>query len=576
MKIILGKKAGFCLGVRRAMNSVLDLSNRSEKKIYTYGPLIHNPQVVEALRDKGIEEYPEINVKNREACILIRAHGIAPSVYNELQLSGLELVDGTCPFVKSVQARIKDCSSKGKNIIIVGHEGHPEVIGLEGFIGTKGAIISTLEEVSQLELEEPITVVAQTTFDEHLWDKIKGRLRGIYKDIQFCNTICSATHERQEEIRNIAKEVDCVVIVGGKNSGNTNRLFQIASKYCQRTYYIETEKELNASMFKGVKRIGISAGASTPSWIIRRVIEKISTLRKEKTSFLFKIFSNIFEVAVFSNIYLAIGSFSMSYLVQRLLTDSFSPKFALISFFYIFSMVTINRFADKKSFKLNEPSRYNFYNNYVKPLQISALISSIISLYWAYTLSRYIFLFLFLCWLSGWFYTIKIRPLFLKNLLPISSLREIPASKTFFLAIGWAGVVVFVPILYFKSRDIVFFTYIFLYCFGLVFIRQAFFDIKDIQGDRMVGKETLPTFFGQTVTEYMMFGSIVIIFLLTSIIYIIRFISLSYLVILILPLIYTFFYYFYLRDELAISAVKRELIVDAVFILTGLAAWIKG
>ena len=276
MEVRLAKTAGFCFGVRRAVDTVYEQVNSCEgEKIYTYGPIIHNDEVVKDLKSKGVgvlntlEELEALN----EGIVIIRSHGVAKKVYDILEKRGVKCVDATCPFVKKIHRIVEKESVEGKYIIIIGDEKHPEVQGIMGWANGKVSVIKTEEEAKDYFAPEnaEICIVAQTTFN---YNKFKYLVEIISKksyNISVLNTICSATKERQTEAESIAKEVDAMIVIGDKHSSNTQKLFEICSNACNNTYYIQTLEDLNMNQLKSVKTVGITAGASTPKNIIEEV-----------------------------------------------------------------------------------------------------------------------------------------------------------------------------------------------------------------------------------------------------------------------------------------------------------------
>jgi len=281
MEIIVAKHAGFCFGVRRAVNlaekAVEELSNGP---IYTDGPIIHNPQEVNRLRSKGIipasfEEFGE------GSTVIIRSHGIPPDRERALRRKGLNIIDATCPYVKAVHEAVTTLVKEGYFVVIVGEKNHPEVIGAYGYLKDaegEGVIVETFEDLEEVKNKEKVGVVSQTTQHEEFFKKIVGEISLWVKELKVINTICNATSERQEGVYELAPKVDVMIVVGGKNSGNTRRLYNIAKSLNDKSYHIETPDELEKDWFKGAKRVGITAGASTPDWIIESVKAKIEEI----------------------------------------------------------------------------------------------------------------------------------------------------------------------------------------------------------------------------------------------------------------------------------------------------------
>ena len=278
MKIILAKKAGFCFGVKRAMKLAFEAANESQKTIYSLGPLIHNPQQVELLSQKGVYEISKLDSLKSGDVLIIRSHGTTPSTINEAKAKDLNIIDATCPFVVNAQKLAQSLNNEGYQVVIVGEGDHPEVIGLMGFAEDKAWVINKASDVQKLPNAKRIGVIAQTTQSFSNFQGVICSLLEKCDEIKVFNTICHATAQRQEGAIELAKNVDIMIVVGGYNSANTSRLASLCKESGVTTYHIETAKELDESWLAGIEIIGITAGASTPDWIIDEVINKIKML----------------------------------------------------------------------------------------------------------------------------------------------------------------------------------------------------------------------------------------------------------------------------------------------------------
>lgn len=275
MKITVAKSAGFCFGVQRAVDSVYKELEENSGKIYTFGPIIHNEQVVEDLNKRGIEVIDTVErlKKIKEGTVVIRSHGVAKEIYDILEQQKLKMVDATCPFVKKIHNIVLDESNNGKTIIIIGNDNHPEVEGIKGWVNGEVIVINKEEQIEKLSLPEQTKacIVSQTTFNHNKFKYLVEIIRKKGYDITVVNTICNATHVRQVEARKISSKVDGMIVIGGKNSSNTQKLYDICRNECENTFYVQTVKDLNLHELKSLKSIGITAGASTPKNIIEEV-----------------------------------------------------------------------------------------------------------------------------------------------------------------------------------------------------------------------------------------------------------------------------------------------------------------
>jgi len=277
MKIILAKNAGFCFGVKRAMKLAFEAAGKFQKPIYSLGPLIHNPQQVELLSQKGVHEISDLDSLKSDDVLIIRSHGTTPSVINEAHSRGLEIINATCPFVVNAQKLAQTLNNEGYQVVIVGESKHPEVIGLMGFAENKAWVIDNADEAKEKPRSKRIGVIAQTTQAFENFQKVICALTEKCEELKAFNTICHATAQRQEGAIDLAKNVGAMIVIGGYNSANTSRLASLCRESGVKTYHIETAGELEKSWLDGVQIVGVTAGASTPDWIIDEVINKLKT-----------------------------------------------------------------------------------------------------------------------------------------------------------------------------------------------------------------------------------------------------------------------------------------------------------
>ena len=274
MEVIVAKTAGFCFGVKRAVDTVYEQIENASQPVYTFGPIIHNEQVVQDLEDKGVRviETEEELQNLTDAVVIIRSHGVGPQIYRLLEERGLTVVDATCPFVKKIH-RIVEEQKKDRRVIIVGNRSHPEVIGIQGWGDERTLVVETAEELDNLPIlpGEKLCVVAQTTFNYKKFQDLVEKFEKKGYDILVLNTICNATQERQVEARRIASEVDAMIVIGGRHSSNTRKLYEICQKECKNTYFIQSLGDFNPECVNSVRSVGITAGASTPNQIIEEV-----------------------------------------------------------------------------------------------------------------------------------------------------------------------------------------------------------------------------------------------------------------------------------------------------------------
>lgn len=283
MEIIIGKTAGFCFGVRNAVTKASEELGKTGKT-FCLGELVHNKQVTDELINKGMVFIESLD--KADGKVIIRSHGVEKNIYKEAETRNIELVDLTCPKVLHIHNIAEEYVNKGYFIVLIGKKDHPEMIGTVSFCGENYFVIENETNIENALQEfnksgkQNMLVIAQTTYSLEKFNTIVNELKEkvAEQNLEIKNTICNATKERQEETEKIAKEVDAMIIIGGKHSSNSNKLYELAKKYCDKTYFMETEKELNVEDFKGIRKLGIMAGASTPQESIEKIVEKLQEI----------------------------------------------------------------------------------------------------------------------------------------------------------------------------------------------------------------------------------------------------------------------------------------------------------
>jgi 4-hydroxy-3-methylbut-2-enyl diphosphate reductase len=533
MKIIVAQTAGFCMGVKRAVDQALELSDDKSTATRTLGPLIHNKQTIEMLKLRGISELVEDDISKSNGLstnnlsdtassdvfnllhdnqlsttnrppeptnLLIRAHGVPPEVAERYRSAGYNIIDGTCPKVKTVHKVIERHREQGYDVVITGDEGHAEVIGLLGYAGGRGHLIQNIGDVDKLPEFGKICLVSQTTFDRALFDAIAAKIkeRFAHSEIVIKKTICSATDQRQAETEKLARSVNAVIVVGGKNSANTQRLVKIAQECGTHTQAIETEDEIDWEPLAKCKTVGVTAGASTPNWMIKRVCDHLQFLSQTKERNAMGALMRLLDVMANLNLFVSTGAVAAYYVSCVMQGIPFSPAGGAIALFYFISVYLWNSLTSLEDTLHLDISKYRFYNKYPKSLFLLSGISILTVLITAFLINRHTFyLMLFAC-LAGSAYHITIVPEKLKKWFPYKSLKDIPASRDLFVALAWATILTFLPQtirggLAVAPSTIAVFAVIFI----LSFLRSLIFDLRDIEGDRIMGRETLITIVGE-------------------------------------------------------------------------------
>lgn len=282
MNVLVAKTAGFCFGVNRAVCCAFEEAERREGtgRIYTLGPLIHNPSIVEALRKRGVGVIESPSDAERGDTVIIRAHGVSAGCCEELVRRGIRVVDATCPYVAKIHRIVRAASDAGKTVLIFGHRDHPEVLGIRGHCKRSFTFTTKEELVALTERENlinsPVVLVSQTTMNAGQWQKSCEYAKNLYTKIDISDTICKATDERQQEAAELSARCEAMIVIGGRSSSNTRRLFEVCQIRCKRVFLIESADELVLSDFSDCTTVGVTAGASTPEYIIQAVCEKFS------------------------------------------------------------------------------------------------------------------------------------------------------------------------------------------------------------------------------------------------------------------------------------------------------------
>ncbi len=277
MQVKIARTAGFCWGVRRTVDWVMELAAPGDRSVVTLGPVIHNPQAVERMRQMGVGTVHETGEVAPDTTVVVRTHGAVKSELEAARARGLELVDGTCPYVKYPQAMAQRLSRQGYHVVVVGDAQHAEVKGVVSYAEGPCTVVKPGAPAPEIAAKK-VAVIAQTTCIGAAFGELVGQLALRHKEVRAVNTICYDTDERQDDARQLAREVDAVVVVGGRNSANTRHLAEICREIQPRTWHVETFEELRPEWFARCRTIGISAGASTPDWVVEEVADRLRAL----------------------------------------------------------------------------------------------------------------------------------------------------------------------------------------------------------------------------------------------------------------------------------------------------------
>jgi len=496
---------------------VLDIARRKGKEnVYTYGPLIHNPQTIELLRMRGIIPTNNLDdIHEEKATIIIRAHGISPQERERVKQRGIRIIDATCPKVAHVQTIIKKYALLNYTILIVGDGEHPEVNGLLGYARDKGIVVGSRDELNGLPQFDKVCVVAQTTQSIVEFKEIVNRVKARFPDNIVFDTICNSTQQRQVEVKVLAAEMDAMVIVGGKSSANTNRLTGLSELTGTPTFHIETADELKKMKINCYEKIGVSAGASTPNWIIDRVVDKITSYQGGKQQKIRKLL-NFWVFTIRCDIYSALGAGCLSFTSMILQKLSINLLNILTASLYVYSMHTLYRFINRRTSGTSIGSfRKELYLRYEKLYLFMALLSLSFAIVSSFFTGMTPFFLLLLLSALGVLYNTKILP---EN-WRLKQLKDLPGSKNVSMALAWGTVAAVLPQIEINPAITPSTVVAFLFVFTMVFIRSAMSDTLDIQSDRLIGRETIPVLIGKEYTQILLQGVLAFLAILLVIAY---------------------------------------------------------
>jgi len=502
MKVVLARNAGFCMGVRRAVETTLDMVREAHGSIATYGPLIHNPQVLDILGERGVKVLDRVPQGDSPGTVIIRAHGIPPEEKEAIGTSGATVKDATCPRVQKVQAIIRRHLGEGATAaVIIGDRNHAEVDGLMGYAGERGVVVSNGDDVARLNISGPYIIVSQTTQDQPTFDRLSSLILERFPGGRVFSTICDSTHKRQSAVLELCDKVDAMVVVGGRTGANTKRLGEIVEGRGKPVFVVENEEELSRQEMRRFRRVGVTAGASTPSWIIERVIRFLELIPGEGENPLISAINRMVAACVSLSLYAAAGAGLMTLAIDRIRGVVPHAAHFFIAFAYIFAVYNLNRLMSRPRPQYIDPLRRHFVNRRRPILWTLAIAATIAALFLSFTNNRQGAILLIMMVLAGTLYNVRLIPAFLSRAMRFRRLREIPGSKTLFSAVAWVMVMVVVTGGW-NPADLPIMAVLFL----LIFYRNGLYDLMDMQGDRIMGRETLPVSMGEAAAARLLWS----------------------------------------------------------------------
>jgi (E)-4-hydroxy-3-methyl-but-2-enyl pyrophosphate reductase len=573
VKVKIARTSGFCMGVRKAVNLTLDAARDRSRPITTLGPLIHNPQVVEMLEKQGVGSSREIP---DEGTVVIRSHGVAPEVKEEIREKGLDLFDATCPRVSRVHGLASRHHAKGYTVVVLGDEGHAEVDGIKGCAGGEAIIIQGPADVANLPDTDKLCLVSQTTQEREVFEETAAAVREKYRHLPdealvIVDTICGSTLTRHQELRELAKEVEAMVVVGGRSSANTKRLAEVAEEEGVPAFLVESEEDLDRQALAKFSVVGLTAGASTPNWMIRRVFEELQTI--EAAPGALGTLKALVMWMIMSNTYIALGAGFLTVAAARM--QGFRPLAGevAVSALFVFAIHTITLLADARALSLNVPARAASFSAHRARWIGASLLALALAFAISFGMGPRSGLALSVLGIVSFLYSLHISGKG-SSRLPFRSLVDIPAGKDLFMAGGWTALIVILPLVHAQERSmgpLSSFTAL-ITVFGLVFVRALLRDFRDLQADRLIGKETLPLVLGVKRTRSILMGLILLLAVANILSTAMGWLPSPLGYAMLLPIAYSAACVPLFTRQTIVQAFGAELVIDATFIIAGLTA----
>lgn len=505
MKILVAETAGFCWGVRRALDQAVDLAKKTDGPVQTFGPLIHNTQVMEELAAQAIHTLERIE-DIRGGTVLVRAHGVRPEVFDQLRETGAEVFDATCPLVRKVQKIITKYGDQGYDVVVVGDDHHAEVVGLRGYAHDRCYVVADENEANQLPEFDRVCVVSQTTQNDETFDRVVEKVREKARVIRSMNTVCEPTRDHQTETIELAKRVDLMVVVGGRHSANTCRLAKLAADEGAEVLHVETDAELTEERFQDCDTVGVTAGASTPEWMINRVVEKIESFNRKPASRLRTLVKKGTALVVATNAYVGVGAAALTLATTFLLQPATPRTLALtlitIAGLHVLATHSVSRYSGYSHYSgwgTFSPTAHQHFQKVMVWVGIAAMC---VALGLAALLGPVPLLVVFASGLLGALYGVKVIPLrWAKRVMGVRRIKDLPASKDISSALGWTMVAGVLPLVSIGTSSWLRALGVLAFVFLLVFIRSALLGVRDAQGDKIMGMETIFRVVGKRRTK---------------------------------------------------------------------------
>jgi 4-hydroxy-3-methylbut-2-enyl diphosphate reductase len=446
VQVRLAKSAGFCWGVRRAVNQLQDIARTRQGPVYTYGPIIHNKQVVDLMEKQGIRTIARPD-EARSGTVVVRAHGVRPDEIQSIKDSGAELFDATCPLVTKVHRLVRMHAKRGYATLIVGDAGHAEINGVLGYTEGRGIVVADAEELEKVSVPDRVTVVAQTTLDAPTFKAVVERVKTRCSDVKVFDTICDPTYERQDETLALAQEVEAMVVVGGRHSANTVRLVKLVEEAGTPAIHVESAEELRREDLVPYAKIGVTAGASAPDWLIEQVYERVRDLAgADRKGVLDRLIEGV-NLAVDLNLHVALGGAALAGGIGLLMGYGRQPWVMLTSGLFLLSILIWNRLASIGTSGAVDRYRSWFYRHYRFHLLACSGLAGLGMVASAGYLGWEVLLTAIGTWIFSAWCGVQWIPCLWPRRINIRGLRSLPASQDIAMGVAWAAACAVFPVL---------------------------------------------------------------------------------------------------------------------------------
>jgi len=497
------------MGVRRAVDMVFEAAESGPAGLVTIGPLIHNRHVVEMLERKGVHVIEDVGHAPPGGTVAVRAHGIAPETRRLIEEAGLACLDATCPLVVRIQKIVSRYAATGYTAVIVGDKGHAEVVGLLAHAAGRGVVVESDADLDAVPPDEPLCVVAQSTQNRAFFQAVVEKLRARNGTMRVFDTVCDATVERQDEVRRLAGRCDAIVVVGGPHSANTRRLADIARALGVRTYLVESADDLVPADVARHRTVGVTAGASTPNWLIEHVIARLRDIGDAHKPWAQRALASLVDFFIQGDLYIGIGAGLLCFacIVLQNPVRAAAPPMPLpitLAACYVFAIHILNHFTDPEYSLYKESYKLGFLEPHKRVLVPLGALAAASAVALSAALGWVPFAIVCFATLMGLIYNLPILPF-----RRLRRIRNIPASKNIGMAGAWCVITVIPPLFEqpvpFSHALLLNVGVVFVFAFTMVFVRSMILDMRDIQGDLMVGDETIPIILGRRLTKALLY-----------------------------------------------------------------------